>query len=151
MNFASELQNLRNTYRTLQPGQRLRIAGERIKKPVSGAAELVTRVSAIEGALRSLVIWQESGDRPSKETYDRYKYMGVADLLDAYITQVGAERKELVDDDCYELVEYSVGFRNLIVHECTFLGSDKYPSLIEACDRLLESLRQHASQRWRIT
>jgi hypothetical protein len=38
------------------------------------------------------------------------------------------------------LFGYAVDYRNLLAHECTYLGLDKFPSLIEACEAVLEKL-----------
>ena len=43
-------------------------------------------------------------------------------------------------EDTWSLFLSAVGFRNLIVHECTYLGQDKYPSLIQASEDILTSL-----------
>ncbi len=39
-----------------------------------------------------------------------------------------------------ELLEYAVAYRNLIAHECTYVGDDKSPSMIQACKEILMQL-----------
>lgn len=34
----------------------------------------------------------------------------------------------------------AVDYRNLLAHECTYLGLDKFPSLIDGCEEILEKL-----------
>lgn len=151
MSLEDELANLRSSYRRLQPGQRIRIARNRIREPLTGSAELVTCVSAIEGTLRSLVTWQEANEIPSEKVYEAYRRSKFSTLLETYLMQTNAVLSDLTNDECHTRVSLAVCFRNLIVHECTYLGQDKYPSLIEACMTFMDSLEQHASQRWRIT
>lgn len=42
--------------------------------------------------------------------------------------------------DTWQLFGHAVEFRNLVVHESTYLGQDKYPSLVEASEKVLSAL-----------
>jgi hypothetical protein len=42
--------------------------------------------------------------------------------------------------ETWELFEVAARYRDLIVHECTYIGPDRHPYLIAACDTVLRSL-----------
>ena len=143
--YEEHLRKLRKQYVRSYPRQRFNIAKQRISNPNHGPNLLVTYVSAIEGILRSLVVWKETvSDRPEAGTYDKYKYTGVSKLYDKYLEQRNAKSEEVIAAEKYELVGYAVEYRNLLVHECTYLGQDKYPTLIDACQEFLSRLCAHA-------
>jgi hypothetical protein len=137
------LKELRETYYRSFPEQRLNIALQRIRNPEHSPNLLVTYVSAIEGLLRFLVIWAETNDgRPSAETYETYKNRGVSNLYLKYLALKNCG--EIVSSQTFELIGYAVEYRNLLAHECAYLGQDKYPELIAACQQFLEALSNHA-------
>jgi hypothetical protein len=47
-------------------------------------------------------------------------------------------------EDTWKCFVYAVDYRNLLVHECTYLGLDVFPSLIEACEAVLNKLEKLA-------
>jgi hypothetical protein len=139
MNYSERLKSLRESYFKAPPQQRINVAKKRIANQQSGPDFIVTYVSAIEGLLRSLVIWNNSyTGKPSKTRYDKYKNFGVDALYREYLKIINSET--IVSDDIYELVTYAVGYRNLLAHECTYLGQDTYTGLIEACDSFLKEI-----------
>ena len=148
MDYEKHLEELRRLYYQASPGQRLHVGRQRIQNPEHGPNLVVTYVSVIEGFLRSLVIWEETtSGRPSKETYEKHERLGVQKLFAKYLKQRHAEVKDIVTDDTYTLVDYAVKYRNLLAHECTYLGQGRYPELIDACETFLRSLARHAGVR----
>jgi hypothetical protein len=92
------------------------------------------------------VIWGETTTgKPSKKTYEEYEHCSINELFAKYLEQRGAESKDMVADSTYTLVRYAVKYRNLLAHECTYLGQDRYPDLIDACETFLKCLANHAS------
>ena len=143
--YEEHLRTLRETYVRSYPRQRLNIAKQRIDNPCHGPNLLVTYVSAIEGILRSLVVWKETvSDRPEAETYNRYKRYGVCQLYERYLQQHDLESEAIISAEKYEQVGYAVEYRNLLAHECTYLGQNTYPDLIDACQEFLSGLCAHA-------
>lgn len=143
MDYIAHLKDLRKSYYRSYPRQRLDIARQRIENPTHGPNLLVTYVSAIEGLLRSLVVWGETiGERPNEETYVKYRHWDVDKLYKEYLKQKNCE--ELVEASTYQLIGYAVEYRNLLAHECTYLGQDRYPVLLEACEELLKAISVHA-------
>ena len=144
-NYEKHLKKLREQYVRSYPRQRLNIAKQRINNPSHGPNLIVTYVSAIEGILRSLVVWNETdSDRPKAGTHCKYKYIGVSKLYDKYLEQRNVKSEEIIAAEKYELIGYAVEYRNLLAHECTYLGQDKYLDLIVACQEFLSGLCAHA-------
>lgn len=144
MDYETHLKELREIYYRSYPAQRLKIAKESIENPEHGPNLLVTHVSAIEGILRSLVVWLETTDtRPSSDTYESYRKWGVDALYRKYCALKGVG--EVAPEATYKLVSYAVEYRNLLAHECTYLGQDKYPELIDACKTFLSAVTTHAN------
>lgn len=144
-NYKEHLRKLREQYVRSHPKQRLKIAKQRINNPSHGPNLIVTYVSAIEGILRSLVVWNETDSgRPGINTYNKYKRCGVDQLYEKYLKQHGVKSDAIITAKKYELVGYAVEYRNLLAHECTYLGQDKYPALIDACREFLYELCSHA-------
>ena len=143
--YEKHLKKLREQYVSFNPRRRVKIAKQRISNPCHGPNLIVTYVSAIEGILRSLVVWNQTGSgKPKAGTYDKYKYTGVSKLYDKYLEQRNVKSEEIITAEIYELVGYAVEYRNLLAHECTYLGQDKYPDLIDACQEFLSGLCSHA-------
>jgi hypothetical protein len=139
MDYSQHLKSLRESYFKALPQQRVGVAKKRIADQQSGPDFIVTYVSAIEGLLRSLVIWNNSyADKPSKSRYNKYKGSGVNALYCEYLKIQNIEA--IVTHDVYELVSYAVDYRNLLAHECTYLGQDTYSGLIEACDSFFKAI-----------
>ena len=145
IDYEKHLRKLREQYVRSYPGQRLNIAKQRISNPSHGPNLIVTYVSAIEGILRSLVVWNETDSgRPGIKTYNKYKRCGVHQLYEKYLQQRGVKSDVIIAAKKYELVGYAVEYRNLLAHECTYLGQDKYRDLIDACQEFLSGLCFHA-------
>lgn len=143
--YEEHLRKLRETYVRSYPRQRLNIAKQRIDNPCHGPNLLVTYVSAIEGILRSLVVWKETDSgRPGIETYNKYRRCGVHQLFEKYLQQHGVRSDAIISAEKFELVGYAVEYRNLLAHECTYLGQNTYPDLIDACQEFLSRLCAHA-------
>jgi hypothetical protein len=144
MDYDKHLIELREIYYRSYPKQRLGVAMQRIQNPDHGPNLLVTYVSAIEGLLRSLVIWAETTDgRPNEKIYNKYKNTTVKKLYSEYRALKNCG--DLVPPETLKLVDYAVEYRNLLAHECTYLGQDKYPDLIAACKKFLDAIAQNMS------
>jgi hypothetical protein len=44
--------------------------------------------------------------------------------------------------DIWDKIGFALDYRNLIAHECTYLGQDKYPDLIRACEHVIRKLAE---------
>jgi hypothetical protein len=76
-----------------------------------------------------------------RDAYPRYKNWTAKTLVREYLAKRGVtDPSAFLEEDNWSLFGYAVEFRNLLVHECTYLGLDKFPSLIAACEVVLEKL-----------
>lgn len=142
IDYVAELLCLRTIYPSLTPRQRLSIIRQRLRNHDSGPNRLVTSVSAVEGLARSLVMHVKARDKADlKKLYNSYKDRSPKTLVADYLKAKGMKEPSThFGADTWRLFCHAVDFRNLLAHECTYLGQDKYPSLIKACEEVLENL-----------
>lgn len=133
---------LRKIYVNSSPRQRLRVALQRISNTDHEPNLLVTRVSAVEAVARSLLVHQLATSETTALTfYDIFRNTGPTALVEAYrLAKNGVPAVEVIGADQWELFGQAVSYRNLLVHECTYLGQDKTPALIGACKAVLNHL-----------
>ncbi|AMO22532.1 hypothetical protein GCM10027034_29340 [Ramlibacter solisilvae] len=107
-----------------------------------GSSRLVTIVSAVEGLARSLLV--HAPGRPPASAHFRYQQVRLknpVDLVDEVFRLYAAKSApQQLGEDTWNLFELATKFSNLVVHECTHLGQDKYLSLTSASERVLEEL-----------
>ena len=147
-----ELANLRKVYVEAMPRQRYSIGRQRIQNLEHGPNVLVACVSAVEGLARSLAMHSEAlranpSDLKSKLSliYPNYRHKAAEELIEQYLISAGMPKPaELFGPDTWEQFHYAVQFRNVLAHECTYLGQHLSPVLIEACQRVLHKLAEAA-------
>jgi hypothetical protein len=139
-----ELEQLRKTYAASRPAARLGVIRQRLIRAEAeiGPTRLVTVVSAVEALARSLVV--HAPGRPASSSHFRYQQVRMKaplELVEEALRLYGAgPALERYGDETWQLFELAHLYRNLVVHECTYLGQDKYPALITASERILEGL-----------
>lgn len=144
--YAAELQELRRIYIRSTPKQRLHIISQRIDNPNHGPNLLVTHVSAVEAFARTLVMHAKAKSKADLEIgYGRFRDREVKTLIVQYLT----DRHGQAPADAFGAVTWrrfghAVSYRNLLVHECTYLGQHRYPQLIKSCQDVLHQLAQLA-------
>jgi hypothetical protein len=143
VDYEADLANVRAGYVTLTPAQRMKIIGDRIADdPYNGPNKLVTMVSAVEGFARALVVQNNTvaSDRMHKR-YGKFRFCGPDFLVEKSLRlhrKSGASA--YFEEDTWALFLLAVEFRNLVVHDATYLGGDKFPELIRACVEVLSAL-----------
>jgi hypothetical protein len=139
IDYAEELQSIRAAYVGASPKQRLHVIRQRLANPDHAPNVMVTRVSAVEALARSLASHQ-AGKSPSGQ-YARLRNEDPDRLVELVLACSGAGTpKEVFGTECWQLFRHAVNYRNMIVHECTYLGQDKSPHLEKACETVLEKL-----------
>jgi len=135
---------LQRAYATATPAARLRVIKQRLASAHGelGSTRLVTMVSAVEAMARSLVV--HSAGRPASTAEMRHKQFrdtGPVELVEEVLRLRGVPRGELhFERETWELFEVAARYRDLIVHECTYIGPDRHPYLIAAADTVLRNL-----------
>ena len=147
--YDKDLADLRKIYVEALPRQRYSIAQQRIKHPEHGPNVLVACVSAVEGLARSLTMHRHTiGEKDLlaikaklSSIYPDYKRKGAEDLIAEFLS--GAKLPppaSFFGGDTWELFLYAIDYRNVLTHECTYLGNDRSLPLIEACNIVLHKL-----------
>ena len=147
--YDQDLANLRRIYVEAFPRQRYSIAQQRIKYLEHGPNVLVACVSAVEGLARSLVMHTHTvGETdPSKiratlsSIYPDYKRRGAEVLIEEFLGSAKLPAPPTYFGiGTWETFLYAIEYRNVLTHECTYLGQDRSPALIEACQVVLHKL-----------
>lgn len=136
------LAKLRQIYVELTPRQRLNIAKQRIKNPDHDPNRLIAYVSAAEAVARSLCLHERRGTKEERSArYAEYKRRGPQGFIGEYLKAKGLPApRDHFGAETWQLFGYAVDYRNLLAHECTYLGLDRSPRLIEACRKVLQTL-----------
>ncbi len=147
--YEQHLAELRKSYIEATPRQRYSIARQRIEHLEHGPNVLVACVAAVEGLARSLAMHREAS-RGAKTRdlkahlsaiYSKYKWKRPEELIKQYLLDEGLPAPpESFGNDTWERLHYAIEYRNVLAHECTYLGQDRFPALIEACQIVLHKL-----------
>jgi hypothetical protein len=130
---------LRRTYIEAPPYARLNVIRKRLQKDEIGPVALLTCVSAVEALARSVVIhWGTCELEDVHTRYMQWKRESPEALVQRVLSLAGlADPTQHFGCQLWELFQHAVLYRNLIVHECTLLGQDTYPQLIDASRNVL--------------
>lgn len=140
VDYAAKLEEIRDIYLHSTPKQRYRIIWDRIDDDAfNGPNRLVTMVSAVEAYLRCLLVHNSSRNEDERRAkYQKVRFAKVGDMLTEVLAHYGiTDESTHFQDHTLELLGYAVEYRNMLVHECTYLGGDKFPSMIQACQEVL--------------
>ena len=138
----AHLAKLRQLYVEATPRQRFHIAEQRIANPAHGPNLLVTCVAAVEGFARSVVMHCHATTQAELSgVYPRYRFLGPEELILEFLSHraLGSPESFFGSDDWRHFL-FAVKYRNVLAHECTYLGQDISPVLVSACQRVLAAL-----------
>ena len=140
--YIAELERIRAAYVSSPPRQRLHVISQRLDNPMHEPNLLVTYVSAVEALSRSLAMHAKGHTKAQlKQLYGRYRDREVKSLIAEYLVSRGHDSPgDFFGSDTWRKFGYAVSYRNMLVHECTYLGQDKYPHLSQACQVVLAKL-----------
>ena len=136
------LEKLRRLYVEATLRQRLSIARQRLENPHHDANRLVAHVSAVEGFARSLCMHLHARSKNDLSlVYSCYRRKGAEELIAEYLGALNlGSPKKVFGAITWKMFGFAVQYRNLLAHECTYLGQDLSPRLIDACDKVLDRL-----------
>ena len=143
IDFEAELARLRDDYMAAAPGQRLNVIHQRLDDHHFGPNRLVTEVCAVEGFARCLMVSHGARGREARlrAYYSKYRNWGASSLVREYLAvKKAGTPQEVFGTDSWRLYGHAIGFRNLLAHECTYLGLQKFEPLIGACRAVLTGL-----------
>jgi hypothetical protein len=133
---------LRDLYIRGTPRQRFRIALQRIDNPELGPSLLVNVMSALEGFARAVAVHTRvTNGQPVEAAYSSLRNVGPVDLIADHICPAyRTTPAKLFDPADWALLPDAVKFRNLLVHEATFVNGGTATALINAARRMLNRL-----------
>jgi hypothetical protein len=151
--YSEQLKELREGYIRSYPRQRLAVIRQRLEELEPGPNQLLIVASAVEAFARCLVLHAASSDRDKiRDIYARHRYQGPDVLIPLCLEKYGitVEPDEFFGANEWALLGIAIQYRHLLVHECTYLGQDTFPQLIEACHSVLRKLAAVAGLEGRI-
>jgi hypothetical protein len=135
---------LQRAYAMATPAARLRGIKQRLASAHGemGSTRLVTLVSAVEALARSLVV--HSAGRPASTAEMRHRQFRATDPVEL-VEEVlrlrgGARPVQQFGEETWDFFQVATRYRDLIVHECTYVGQDRHPTLIAAAEEVLRGL-----------
>jgi hypothetical protein len=135
---------LQRKYAMATPAARLRAIRQRLASAdrEMGSARLVTIVAAVEALARSLIV--HAAGRPASTAEMRHRQFRATapvELVHEVLRLHGAPgAPQQFGREVWEMFEAAARYRDLIVHECTFVGQDRHPHLIAAATAVLRGL-----------
>jgi len=140
--YVAELLRLRETYATVPPQSRYNVILKRLEAEEIGPTRLITVVSAVEALARSIVVHRHRPNyTEALRVYMTQKDKAATTLVEEVLKSYGiGPASTHFSEDTWPLFRHAVNYRNLVVHECTYLGQDKYPSLVSASFEVLDEL-----------
>ena len=139
-----DLEQLRGSYVVLKPSARLAMIRQRLARAEgeSAATRLVAMVAAVEALARSLVV--HAPQRPPATAPIRYQQMrttGAVQLVEEMLKVYGsAPALDVFGPQAWDRFEIATLYRDMLVHECTAPAQDNYLTLVEAAERVLDTL-----------
>lgn len=143
INYSDYLRKLREIYVNATPRQRISVAQDRIKYPACSPNQLVQIVAAAESLARTITIYQRAKTKKDlKKEYTKVKLIGPAKLIKDYICpKIGKTPTKLLGRSTWQKFKFAVKYRNLLIHECTFLDRRISTEMIKAAENTFEKLK----------
>jgi hypothetical protein len=139
--YENRLASLRLDYVNSSPNSRYKIIMKRVDGNEHAVSNLVTVVSGVEAIARSIVVHHTQDNETIESRYEKYKHKNPDELVEAvFMIYRRTNPSSYFAEDTWSLFVLAIKFRNLVVHECTFLGQDKLESLIAATKEVLQEI-----------
>jgi hypothetical protein len=125
---------LRALYVSANLHQRYRVVLDRIQNPEHGPNQLVTAVAALEGFARAVAVkYLVSSTVPLDVAYAQVRRLGPIELLVQHVLPaLGTNAEAAFDSTQWQFLPQAIEFRNLLVHEATYLHGGTCATLIRA-------------------
>jgi hypothetical protein len=124
--------------------QRYSVAMQRIDNPSLGPSLLVNVVSALEGFARAVAMRVLVGKGVSLEqAYRCLKHLGALELIADHVCPAyKITPEEAFGPHVWSQLPQAIKFRNLLIHEATYLNGNTCKRLIAASRHTLEELAE---------
>jgi len=133
-NYDKHLEDLRELYIKATPSQRLKVALDRMNFPECGPNKLIQAVSAVEGLSRALLLNAKvTGGESIDLAYNEIRRYNAKRLVKEYICRYhGSNPTDFISNDVWITFCHAIKYRNLLIHECTFLRHNYSKQLVDA-------------------
>lgn len=136
-----DLEDLREKYIQATPRQRLSVIRQRIENPYANPNVLVTTFSGVEALSRSLAMHDRGSTKEALTgSYAKFRDRPASSLIQEYLKSKGKTPAEVFGKEPWATFKLAEGYRNLLVHECTYIGNIKFDPLVAACNSVLDTL-----------
>lgn len=135
---------LRNMYVRGNLRQRYNVAAEGIRNPGHGPNQVVTSVAALEGLARAIAVKHLVAQGSTLDgAYQKLRWAKPIELLEKHVLpSLDTTPEQAFDSGKWELLPKAVEFRNLLVHEATYLHGGTCTALIEATCHVFERIAE---------
>jgi hypothetical protein len=136
----AEVEELRRAYVLATPRQRLKKVRECLDDQALKPNDVVVSLAGVEAFARCLVLHQRAKRtaRSVREIYPAIRDAGAPALVAEFFRcRANAEPEAAVGERAWALLQEAVEYRNLLIHECTWLNLPKAATLVWACRLVL--------------
>jgi len=135
---------LRGLYVRATLRQRYSVAKARIDNPDHGPNRVVAAIAALEGFTRAVAVKAElESGTPLELAYEKLRWTKPLELLESYVLPaLHTTPAEVFDPAMWKLLPEAIEFRNLLVHEATYLHGGTCEQLVDAAVHVLERIAQ---------
>jgi len=135
--FDDHISELRAAYMEAPPRLRLRVALDRVRNPSCGPNRLIQTVSAVEGLARALVIDELVAQGTTvQRAYDDVQFTNASELVEKCL----GDPKHHLAAEQWDDFRTAIKYRNILVHECTFLRQGYSERFIAAASDVFDVL-----------
>jgi len=140
--FEMHYKKLRELYLRATTKQRILVAIDRMRYPDAGPNLLITAVSAVEALARAMALEVERrSGRPLRAAYRRLRNLGPVELLEKVVARAhGVRVSDLIGPGTWEEFQWAVKYRNLLLHEGTYLAQLYSRPLLRSTHALFDKL-----------
>ena len=132
-------------YVNATPSQRVHVALQRINNFDCGPNKLIVKVSVVESLARSALfnIYIHQEKKKSKlRVYEEIKHDNGPTLLEKFCKEYKSEPWKMFGKDNWLKFIWATKYRDLLIHESTFLREGISSPLIQSTDNVLDKLQK---------
>ncbi len=139
--FYYHLIKLRRSYIEASFTQRYHVAKQRVENPACWPNQVCNYVSALEGISRALAIeYLVQDEKGLNVAYAEVARKTAAQIIEQFICPKILKTPQELLGDHWEIVQYAEKYRNLLIHESTFLRQGYAVQLVDGCKEAMKKL-----------
>ena len=140
--YEDHLKRLRQAYVDATLSQRIAIAQQRIDNLECGPNQLCNTLGALEAIARAILLdLKIANGQPQLKAYAEIKMLNTTNLIKRICREKRISPRAMFGQE-WELIIYAEQYRNLLMHEGTYLRGSYSTRFIEACKRVIDKIKQ---------